>query len=64
MWENTIVWFPEKHLFCKPGTKPTLQADSLPSEPPGKPFQLKSINNSPFQIELDGLQSSAFNTDT
>ena len=45
--QNTGVGFPSPGDIPNPGiepTSPTLQADSLPSEPPGKPNMLEGIS--------------------
>ena len=50
--------FPSPEALCDPGIKagyPTLQANSLLSEPPGKPFSLKSQLN----IGVDGVAVSS-----
>ena len=47
-WHLTIMSLCLSYLYCDLGIKPrspTLQANSLPSEPPGKPFLSLVVEN-------------------
>ena len=47
--------FPSPGDLPMPGIEPSLQADSLPSEPPGKPKEIVMAHQRDIEVSLEGL---------